>query len=421
MPRKPQPSSKLQRQVEAAGIRARQLHEAGQYQQALTLCLQTARRFPGLAAAWSDAAANCVRLQRWEEAVAHARRARAAGGEDLALFDALSHAHCALGQVEPMRQAGLAALQLRDRQFSALPSWPMPAVVLPPPPSETTRTHNLIAFSLFGQDVKYCETAVLNAQEQPRLYPHWTCRFYVDDSVPASVQLRLLQAGAQVHRVDEEVQRWPGPMWRLLALEEPGLHRVLMRDADSVISQREAAAVQEWLDSGRYFHALRDNGTHTELLLAGLWGAVGGALPPLREMLAAFFATHASSAHFADQHFLRRFVWPYARHSLLQHDSQFGFLEARPFPGGAPPTDFHVGCAEGASSFELAVTLAEGVRVQWSLYRRENDGDEQQVCRYPAQVEQGRVRGHLPGRYLAWLRDGSARLQVEAMLESVKR
>ena len=276
---------------------------------------------------------------------------------------------------------------------------------MPPLPGAATRERNVVSFSLFGGDSKYCETAVLNALDQPRIYPHWTCRFYVDDSVPAHTRRRLVEAGAQVVVPDSVAARWPGPMWRFLALDDPHVDRALFRDADSVVSMREADAVDAWLQSGKHFHAMRDSGTHTELLLAGLWGAVRGSLPPLRDLMRRFLARAPESAHFADQYFLREYVWPHARRSLLQHDSVFGFLDASPFPGGPTPDDFHVGCSEGSTRFSAPTTLPDGTDVEWRLYRT---GDGQLVCAYPARVHAGAVDAHLPARYARWIEERRA-------------
>ncbi|SDH82375.1 tetratricopeptide repeat protein [Pseudomonas panipatensis] len=397
--------------VEAAGKRANALYAQGRHEEALQICLQTTSRYPQLAMAWTDAAVNCIKLERWTQAIDYAQRALACGGNSLALFDGLSHAHCALRQWDQVRRYGLHALNLRDRQFSVEPPIAHDLPPLPPPPSAATRERNVIAFSLFGGSPKYCETAVLNVLEQPRLYPHWVCRFYIDDSVPEVIVRRLLDNGGQVVRVDPAVRQWPGPMWRFLALDDGQAQRILFRDADSVISAREVEAVQQWLDSDKHFHAMRDNGTHTELLLAGLWGAVGGALPALGELMRRFFQAPLASRHFADQYFLRQYVWPYARRSLLQHDSMFGFLDAGGFPGGPMPDDFHVGYAEGSPYFSLPSALAEGTPVRWTLYRQDEAG-EVAVCAYPARVADGAVQGHLPARYADWIRQGRARIEV---------
>ncbi|TDV23823.1 hypothetical protein C7405_1285 [Paraburkholderia caballeronis] len=415
------PRSKGQLLVDAASKRAKSLHAQGRYEQALEVCLQTVRRQPRLAAAWSDAAVNCIKLERWTDAIRHAQTALACGGDSLALYDALSHAHGALKQWDEVRRYGLYALNLRDRRFGGVPPMPHePSPDMPPLPSPETRERNVISFSLFGGDSKYGETAVLNVVEQPRAYPHWVCRFYIDDSVPAAIVDRLRNGGAQIVRISGDHAQWPGTMWRFLALDDPRVDRVLFRDADSVISNREAEAVDQWLHSGKRFHAMRDSGTHTELLLAGLWGAVRGALPPIDTLVRHFMRTPLESAHFADQYFLRQSVWPYARASLMQHDSMFGFLDAHAFPGGPMPDDFHVGYSEGSPYFTAASALPDGSAVEWKLYRTRGTGahtDAQLVCAYPARVAGGAIRAHVPARYARWIDEGSAYIRVMADAE----
>ena len=46
----------------------------------------------------------------------------------------------------------------------------------------------------------------------------------------------------------------------------------LSRDLDSSLSTREKSAVDEWLNSDKLFHAIRDHPSHNGVLLAGLWG-----------------------------------------------------------------------------------------------------------------------------------------------------
>ena len=47
----------------------------------------------------------------------------------------------------------------------------------------------------------------------------------------------------------------------------------LSRDLDSRFGKREAAAVEEWLQSGAAVHTMRDHPQHGVPLLGGLWGA----------------------------------------------------------------------------------------------------------------------------------------------------
>lgn len=407
-------NKKTQLLLTTLGKRMKREFENRRYAEALQASLQAINIAPELAEPWTDAAVCHVWLQQWDDAIRCADEALKRNGNSLPLFDALAHAWGYKRDLEQTRRWGCEALARRAALFASPPrlAHDVASVALPPPPNEATKAHNVIAFSLFGAQSKYCEPAVLNVLEQPNIYPHWTCRFYVDASVPADVVDRLRRAGAEVVFVDAMLQRWPGPMWRFAAYDSPGLHRVIFRDADSVISEREAAAVAEWIDSGRHFHHMRDSSTHTELLLAGTWGVSAGALPPMHRLIASFLTRPLTSRHFADQHFLREFVWPYARQSLLQHDSVFGFMDARPFPHGSAPDDFHVGYVEAASTFDAKTALPDGCAVDWELVAAP-PGQQLMNCRYPGVVANGAVRMNLPRRYTEPLQRGELRIAVK--------
>jgi tetratricopeptide (TPR) repeat protein len=407
--------------VTAADRLAKMLYEQGRYAEALAACLQVTRSHPAIANAWIDAALNSVKLERWQDAIRYGQTALARGGNTLALYDALAHAHSKLGQWDEVRRYGLRALTMRAQRFGGEPPLPPPEPgAMPPLPSAQTRQHNIIAFSLFGGNSKYCEPAVLNVQEQPRIYPHWVCRFYVDNSVPEYTLNRLRNGGAQIVVVDGPATRWPGPMWRFLALNDPHAHRILFRDADSVISRREVEAVDQWLASDKRFHIIRDSGSHTELMLAGLWGVVAGSLPQLDKLMERFLSAPLESRHFADQYFLRKYVWPYARTSLMQHDSIFGFMNGVPFPDGVRPDDvhvFHVGHAEGSPYFTAPSNFPDGSEMTWELSLIEtpdNGGPprEELVCTYPCVVSQGAVKAHIPARYARRIEQGTARVRL---------
>jgi hypothetical protein len=416
----PTQKSKVPSRLDAAQKRQRALHEQGHFQDALDICLQITRTHPKVAAGWTDAAANCIYLGRWQDAIRYARTALACGANNLRLCDTLAHAHGQLGQWDEARRYGLQALNMRARQVSGEPPIPLPAPgPMPPPPSAQTRERNTIAFSLFGGDSKYCEVAVLNVQEQPHVYPHWVCRFYVDGSVPGSVINRLQAGGAQIVQVDGAAAQWPGPMWRLLALQDPQVDRILFRDADSLISRREASAIGQWLTSGKRFHMMRDIGSATELMMAGLWGVVAGSLPPLEQLMQRFMSAPLESRRFADQFFLRQYVWPYARASLMQHDSAFGFMDAVPFPDGNVSEGSRVGETEGSATLTVKSDQPDGSNATWELYRIIEKIDNHQahatlICAYPGTVHDGTVKAHIPRRYVRWLEQGLICVRLRA-------
>jgi len=365
---------------------------AERYSDALEIAHRYLRHLPTSPGALGDAGHCYLKLEQWEDARAYALKAYAIAPNNFRTLDTLAHACGAMQRWDEVRRYGRLALELRDHRFGAIPPRLAPWRISP------FASRNIIAFSLFGDDPRYCEPAVLNALEKPRLYPGWTCRFYVDDSVPQTVRTRLAAAGAELVKVDARIARWPGPMWRLAAYDDPTVARVLFRGADSVISQREANAVAEWTASDCSFHVIRDSATHTELIGGGLWGARAGALPSVADMIDAFLARPVESIRFAEQRFLREMIWPYVRRSLLQHDSRFGFGAHRPFPDGPAMDDFHVGCAESAAAFTASYPAPDGTRVEWCVLRG-RESDAQLVCAWPGSVYRGQVLAHIPQRY----------------------
>ncbi|MBB4120302.1 tetratricopeptide repeat protein [Martelella radicis] len=373
------------------------------YGEALEYARAASRLQPGNASIWSNIAVCCLRLNDYDGAIAAAERSAALNDRHFVAFDALAHAWGEKKNDEKAGQYGLRALELREQQFG-LPAEQELSPRQPPPPSPGTRDRNIIAFSLYGDRPRYCETAVMNARARADIYPDWTCRFYVDKSVPDATIAQLRDAGAEVVFANRKMREWPGPMWRFAAYDDDGLHRVIFRDADSIISARESETVEEWVESGLQFHAIRDWFTHTELLLAGLWGVAGGALPPMRLLIGRFLRTPVKSRHFADQHFLREYVWPYARRSILQHDRLFGFMDPAPLPAITDLDNHHIGANISHGGFHRPVDLADGVAVRWELRQDvpspEGGKSYRVVCSYSTVVENGMLIEHLPRIWL---------------------
>lgn len=264
------------------------------------------------------------------------------------LLDALAHAWGRASRPDRAKPYGERALLVRDAEAGPAPPGLVTAPLPPFEPRDTRR--HIISFSLFGTQARYLDGAVANAHAATRLYPAWTCRFHVDDSVPAETCAALVASGAQLRRMARPQRLADGLFWRFTVLDDPEVTHFLLRDADAVLTPREAAAVTAWLGSGRGFHVMRDHPAHTDLMLAGLWGGVQGRLPPLAELLQGFRYHTGTQARSADQVFLAERVWPRIRHDCLVHDSLYRVLGAVDFPAGsALPPGRHVG--DNAAAF----------------------------------------------------------------------
>ena len=105
-------------------------------------------------------------------------------------------------------------------------------------------------------------------------------------------------------------------VWRFLPALDPQVDLLHVRDLDSSINPRELSAVEDFMNSSKEFHVMRDHPQHGIEVLAGLWGVK--LTSNMREkMKEAFEATIQSLGHkygmlqmkTLDQTILQRFVW----------------------------------------------------------------------------------------------------------------
>jgi hypothetical protein len=322
------------------------LHAARRFCDAIAVLRQGIARFPANPAMHENLGVLLVSADDVDGAIAACLQALALGSDSPNVHDCLSDAYNRVGQPDRAVAAGRAALEAKDRMFgSRTPLVAMPAD--PPPPFDPSRpAENVIAYCLWGREPRYCVPLMENVRILPHLFPGWTIRLYHDASVDAGF---LAQLGA--HGVDPRPMALPAGvqphrrlLWRFAVVADPSVRRFLIRDADSLLSVKERVAVDAWLQSGYRFHAMRDWFTHTDLLLAGLWGGVGGILPPVETLLGHYTAWRMENDH-VDQDLLAETVWPAIRGDVLIHDSVFtGCLGSVPFPPfGAMLPGMHIG------------------------------------------------------------------------------
>ena len=264
-------------------------------------------------------------------------------------WDGLANAQSTSGDEQQARQAGERSLALKTIAAKPLPGWAPPAEGVQAfllRPGQASRIH-CISFSIWGANPRYLRGALRNALLIPELYPGWRARFHHDDSVPEAFIALLQGLGAEVQTMPSSQSLRQKLCWRFLVANDPGVGRFLVRDCDSVVNQREVRAVEQWLASDRWFHVMRDWWTHTDPILAGLWGGISGVLPDLQALLAAYTPTALETAN-VDQWFLRDALWGSIRHHALIHDRCYRSEGSQPWPDADPSANVHVGQDEFA-------------------------------------------------------------------------
>jgi hypothetical protein len=60
--------------------------------------------------------------------------------------------------------------------------------------------------------------------------------------------------------------------WRFLPIDEEDVDIFISRDLDSRFSFREIQSINEWINSNKTIHIMRDHPHHSSPILGGMWG-----------------------------------------------------------------------------------------------------------------------------------------------------
>lgn len=171
----------------------------------------------------------------------------------------------------------------------------------------------IISYSLYNQRRKDMVNAIINCILMPKVYPGWTGRFYIDDTISPNVT-KLLHTFEYIEVINMPRHRGSEAMlWRFLPAAEYDTV-MISRDADSWLSSREKVCVDQWLASDKNFHIIRDHCYHSQKVMGGMWGVRNYILPKMKEMVEEF-----SKENTYDQGFLADKIYPNITHDLIVH------------------------------------------------------------------------------------------------------
>lgn len=103
-------------------------------------------------------------------------------------------------------------------------------------------------------------------------------------------------------------------LWRFMPASEYEVYAMISRDADSWISAREAKCVEEWMQSPKDFHIIRDHCYYSQKIMGGIWGTKNHILMKMKEMCETFSVNNSY-----DQGFLAQEIYPNIIHTLMVH------------------------------------------------------------------------------------------------------
>ncbi|WP_417260828.1 hypothetical protein [Celeribacter sp.] len=203
----------------------------------------------------------------------------------------------------------------------------------------------LISLSLYGSDPIYLQGALRNVRLQKVHFPTWTTRIYASQEIPATLIEQLKAEGAEVVAKVRQ-NNIDGMFWRFLPVGEPDVDAVIVRDTDSRLTARERAAVDQWIDSGKSLHIMRDHPLHRVVMLGGMWGCRGGKIPDINELLGQWNLAQKKGY---DQDFLNDKIYPRFSQDCFIHSELYRYQgeQVHPFPVPRDGGEF-IGCVYDA-------------------------------------------------------------------------
>jgi len=188
-----------------------------------------------------------------------------------------------------------------------------------------------LSFSLWGDKPIYNVGIIKNAELWKTIYPDWQMVVFYDNTVPKEFIEKL--NSMDVICQDMTDKGIYGMFWRFFAVELPNSEYSIFRDADSRLSVREKLAVDEWIDSGKTLHVMRDHPYHMIPcgndrlgILGGMWGIKSKKIPLIK--LIQNYPNKGRIFYGEDQTFLKN-IYSLFENDRFTHDD---FFEKKPFP-----------------------------------------------------------------------------------------
>jgi hypothetical protein len=201
----------------------------------------------------------------------------------------------------------------------------------------------VISFSIYGNTPMYTTGLLKNLQLSKDIYPDWKVYIYYNNTVPKNFIEQYRQFD-NCKLFDMSDFPGPGVLWRFLPKEN--VERFVSRDADSRLLIREKMAVDEWIESAKSLHIMRDHPHHGLPIYAGLFGLVVTPDLNLREDILNFVNSYYNPHlfnKFSDTHFLNKYVYNRFINDMISHNSCYynpEFPNSKPFPIRIDKSDF---------------------------------------------------------------------------------
>lgn len=184
--------------------------------------------------------------------------------------------------------------------------------------------NKIISFSLYGSNNKYCIGMIENIEIIKKSYSDWKIYVYYNN-IPDKIYNKIKEYGCKLIKCEQKT-KWEGMFWRFYPFNDNSIDIWLSRDSDSRISKREMNLVEEWINSDKPFHIIRDHKQHKIEILGGTFGVKNKFFQNIDikkyiEIYRKKYKKNTKKFRDADQYFLRKEIWPLIKNNHMAHIS----------------------------------------------------------------------------------------------------
>lgn len=191
--------------------------------------------------------------------------------------------------------------------------------------------NKIISFCLYGDIDMYCLGLIENINIINEKYNDWKIYVFYNN-IPSNI-LNILKDKRNTFLFEciHNGYKWEGMFWRFYPIEYNNVDYFLSRDADSRISDREINLINEWINSNKAFHIIRDHPYHGTEILGGTFGV---NIKKFKELIIDkdfknidFYKEHYYSIYdknqekWPDQQFLKEIIYPIIKDDNITHIS----------------------------------------------------------------------------------------------------
>lgn len=179
----------------------------------------------------------------------------------------------------------------------------------------------------------------MNIKNNATLMPGWVSVVYVSESMYSQYGQILRKLPCKIVTVKSE-ENQISTIWRFFATDLVDSELILFRDCDSIITEREIVLINQWVNSNKALHIIRDHPSHVSSIMAGLCGV---RKKRIQNLLEAFLNTKFIDQYGIDQWFIHKELYQKHHGDWLIHDAFYRREGNTHLPETPPMNDDYIG------------------------------------------------------------------------------